>query len=182
MLDIEGNQREVIDALGRIVMRYDYDMLGTQHPSGEHGGGRALDAERRRPASRSAPGTAANMPSAPNTTRCVGRCSPSCKAAIRRSPTRRSFRSQSSIERTIYGDSADTGLTEAQQQQANLRAKVFKHFDGAGVVTTDLYDFKGNSAAQQRASSRATTRTRRTGRKIPRWTARLSPAPPPMTR
>src|SRR5262249_7563247 len=29
-LDIEGNQREVIDANNRIVMRYDYDMLGTR--------------------------------------------------------------------------------------------------------------------------------------------------------
>ena len=27
-LDIEGNQREVTDALDRVVMRYDYDMLG----------------------------------------------------------------------------------------------------------------------------------------------------------
>ena len=27
VLDIEGDQREVIDALGRVVMRYDYDML-----------------------------------------------------------------------------------------------------------------------------------------------------------
>ena len=46
-LDIEGNQREVIDAKDRVVMRYDYDMLGTPHPPGQHGGGRALDAERR---------------------------------------------------------------------------------------------------------------------------------------
>ena len=30
VLDIEGNQREVIDAKDRIVMRYDYDMLGTR--------------------------------------------------------------------------------------------------------------------------------------------------------
>ena len=30
VIDIEGNQREVIDALGRIVMRYDYDMLGNR--------------------------------------------------------------------------------------------------------------------------------------------------------
>ena len=29
-LDIEGNQREVIDAQDRIVMKYDYDMLGTR--------------------------------------------------------------------------------------------------------------------------------------------------------
>ena len=38
-----------------------------------------------------------------------------------------------------------SGLTALQQQQANLRGKVFQHFDGAGVVSTDLYDFKGNS-------------------------------------
>ena len=30
VLDIEGNQREVIDAKDRIVIRYDYDMLGTR--------------------------------------------------------------------------------------------------------------------------------------------------------
>ena len=30
VFDIEGNQREVIDAKDRIVMRYDYDMLGTR--------------------------------------------------------------------------------------------------------------------------------------------------------
>ena len=30
VFDIEGNQREVIDANDRVVMRYDYDMLGTQ--------------------------------------------------------------------------------------------------------------------------------------------------------
>ena len=29
-LDIEGNQRSVIDALGRVVMRYDYNMLSTR--------------------------------------------------------------------------------------------------------------------------------------------------------
>ena len=30
VLDIEGNQREVIDAKDRVVMRYDYDMLGNR--------------------------------------------------------------------------------------------------------------------------------------------------------
>jgi hypothetical protein len=30
VLDIEGNQREIIDANNRIVMRYDYDMLGNR--------------------------------------------------------------------------------------------------------------------------------------------------------
>ena len=44
----------------------------------------------------------------------------------------------------------DTGLTDFQQQQANLRGKVLRHFDGAGVVATDLYDFKGNSLRSTR--------------------------------
>ena len=58
------------------------------------------------------------------------------------------------FERTIYGDSPETGLTDVQQKQANLRGAMFKSFDGAGVVTTDLYDFKGNSlrCARQLAS------------------------------
>ena len=30
VLDIEGNQRAVVDVLGRAVMRYDYDMLKTR--------------------------------------------------------------------------------------------------------------------------------------------------------
>ena len=62
-LDIEGNQRAVRDAitrartqqgddttdeLGRIVMRYAYDMLGTPHPPDQHGSRRTLDAQRRR--------------------------------------------------------------------------------------------------------------------------------------
>jgi hypothetical protein len=36
-LDIEGNQCKVIDAKDRIVMHYDYDMLGTDPPSMEAG-------------------------------------------------------------------------------------------------------------------------------------------------
>ena len=46
VLDIEGNQREVIDAKDRVVMRYDYDMLGSRIHSCQHGGRRALDAQR----------------------------------------------------------------------------------------------------------------------------------------
>ena len=48
------------------------------------------------------------------------------------------------FERTVYGDSPDTGLTEYRRQEANLRGKAYRHFDTAGAVTTDRYDFKGN--------------------------------------
>src|SRR5262249_3608321 len=41
VLDIEGNQREVIDAKDRVVMRYDYDMLGNRiHQSSMEAGER----------------------------------------------------------------------------------------------------------------------------------------------
>jgi hypothetical protein len=58
------------------------------------------------------------------------------------------------FQRTIYGDSPDTGLTEPQQKQANLRGKIFRHFDGAGILTTELCDFKGNPLRSTRQFAR----------------------------
>src|SRR5581483_3426504 len=58
------------------------------------------------------------------------------------------------FERTIYGESPETELSEAQRKQANLRGKAFRHFDGAGVVVTDLYDFKGNPLRSMRRFAR----------------------------
>jgi RHS repeat-associated protein len=144
VLDIEGNPRAVIDALGRTAVRYDYDMPGAPiHLASMEAGERwmlnnatgnpirgwnsrnyALSTEYdalRRPLRSLVQG---GDPNDPNAT---------------------VFAQPIVYERMIYGESADTGLTEAQQQQANLKAKVFKHFDGGGIVTTDLYDFKGNS-------------------------------------
>ena len=42
------------------------------------------------------------------------------------------------FERTEYGEG------QANDIAFNLRTRVFKQFDGAGVVTNDAYDFKGN--------------------------------------
>ena len=66
-------------------------------------------------------------------------------------------------ERTIYGDSVDTGMTEHRQRVANLRGRVFRHFDTSGVTTTERYDFKGNPVGPP-ASSPASIGTHRTGR------------------
>ena len=73
VLDIEGNQREVIDALDRVVMRYDYDMLGARiHQASMEAGERWMlnDAAGK-------PIRAWNsrkfMPSAPNMTHCTAR-------------------------------------------------------------------------------------------------------------
>ena len=58
------------------------------------------------------------------------------------------------FDRTIYGDSPETGMSEGERQQANLRGEVFQHFDGAGIVVTDLYDFKGNPLRNARRFAR----------------------------
>src|SRR5262249_34233125 len=115
-LDINGNQREVIDALDRIVMRYDYDMPGTRiHEASMEAGERFMlndvagkpirvwnsrnyafsteyDALRRPLRSLIQGGD----PSEPNAT---------------------IFSQPVVYERTIYGESTDTGLTEQQQIQ-----------------------------------------------------------------
>ena len=149
VLDIEGNQREVIDALGRVVMRYDYDMLGSEiHQASMEAGerwmlndvtGKPIRAWNSRNYAFRTEYDALHRP---------------LKSFVQggdpSEPNPSVFAQEILFERTIYGDSADTGFTAAQQAQANLRGKVFRHFDGAGIVVTDLYDFKGNSLRSSR--------------------------------
>jgi len=49
------------------------------------------------------------------------------------------------VERAVYGDSPSSGLSELQRIQGNLRGRVFRQYDTAGLVTTDFMTFKGNS-------------------------------------
>lgn len=47
-------------------------------------------------------------------------------------------------EKLIYGDSPESGLTEAQARDLNLTGKLYRHFDEAGMTTIGSCDFKGN--------------------------------------
>jgi RHS repeat-associated protein len=137
-LDVEGNQREVKDANDRVVMRYEYDMLGDRiHQSSMEAGQRwmlndvtgkpirAWDSrdhslrteydELRRPLGSFVIGADALDPS-------------------------REIR----FEEIIYGESTSSGLSAAQVLAANLRGKSYKHYDSTGVVTSEAHDFKGN--------------------------------------
>jgi RHS repeat-associated protein len=143
VFDIEGNQRAVIDALDRVVMRYDYDVLGTRirqlsMEAGERwmlndAVGKPLRSwnsrdfafrieydELRRPLRSFVRGGQSSDPDS------------------------QFFADEILFERTIYGDRAQTDLSESQRRERNLRGKPFKHFDNAGVVATEHYDFKGN--------------------------------------
>lgn len=128
-LDIEGNQRAVIDALDRVVMRYDYDMLSNRvHQASTDAGerwmlndvigkpvrawdqrGHTIETEYdelRRPIALYVSG---------------GTDIPMGQRVL--------------AEKTVYG--------EAQGVAKNHRGKVYQHYDGAGAVTNDEYDFKG---------------------------------------
>jgi RHS repeat-associated protein len=149
VLDIEGNQREVVDALGRTVMRYNYDMLGTRvHQASMEAGERWMLNE-----VTGKPIRAWNSHKYAFRTKYDALRRPLRSFVQGGDPAEHNpkvLAQEILFERTIYGDSADTGLTELQQKQDNLRTKIFKHFDGAGVATTDLYDFKGNSLQSTR--------------------------------
>ncbi|MBN1561220.1 toxin [candidate division KSB1 bacterium] len=138
VLDIEGNQREVIDALDRIVMRYDYDMLGAQvHQASMEAGERwTLNDVAGRPAY--------GWDSRAHRFRTT-------YDQLRR-PTGFCLQEGSDPEllvgRTIYGEA------KPDPESKNLRGQVIRIFDQAGVIANDEYDFKGNLLASQRRLAR----------------------------
>jgi RHS repeat-associated protein len=127
-LDILGNQHAVVDAKGRIIMRYDYEMLGNRiHQASMESGERWMLAD------------------------VLGK-------PIRTWDSRRFTR------RTVYDRLrrplalfvSEDGAPEFQAEKTeygegkpdptatNHRGRAWKSYDGAGIVTSDAYDYKGN--------------------------------------
>jgi RHS repeat-associated protein len=141
-LDIEGNQLSVTDALGRMVTRYDYDMLKSHvhHTSMEAGERWILN----------------------NVTGKLirGWDSRGLMRAINYDELQRPIGLNVTgnglnnilCEKTNYGDSKNGGPPDPEQ--TNHRTKVFKVYDSSGILTTlgadpatgknEGYDFKGN--------------------------------------
>jgi hypothetical protein len=127
-LDIEGNQREVIDAKERVVMRYDFDLLGNRirQASMEAGERWMLD----------------DVVGSPiRTWDSRGHRFRSAYDPLRRpsdSYLREGGGAEISIGRTVYGEA------RPDPEAHNLRGREVQLFDQTGVVTHDQYDFKGN--------------------------------------
>lgn len=140
-LDIEGNQRKVIDAKDRIVMRYDYDMLSNKIKQTSTDAGirwmlndvtgkpiRTWDSrnhefnykydELRRPVEKRVKGGEVNVPL------------------------------NNLYEKIIYGE--NQSLNGNRDRELNLRGKPFEHYDMAGKIRFEEYDFKGNLLKNQR--------------------------------
>jgi len=132
--DIEGNQRAVIDALDRIVMRYDYDMLGASIHSA------SMEAGERWMLNDVAGKPLYGWDSRDHRLRTV--------YDVLRRPTEVYLQEGSAPEllvgKTVYGES------QPNPEANNLRAKPYQFFDGARVVTTGAYDFKGNLLSSSR--------------------------------
>lgn len=128
LLDIESNQREVRDALDRVVMRYDFDMLGNRaHRASMDSGERWMLND-----------VAGE--------RLYGWDSRNQQLRTSHDPLRRATHSFLSVGagaevmvgRTIFGE------TVPAPEVNNLRGRVVQVFDQAGTVETNNYDFKGN--------------------------------------
>jgi RHS repeat-associated protein len=134
VLDIEGNQREIVDAKNRVVMHYDFDMLGNRiHQRSMEAGSRWMLND------------VAGKPLYAWDSR--NHQFRTAYDALRR-PTD-SFvweRTEGEIRvgRSIYGES------RPDAEDANLRGKLVEGRDQAGVVFNDEYDFKGNLLASRR--------------------------------
>lgn len=137
-LDIEGNQRAVRDSIvqnsdapGRIVVRYDYDILGNRiHQAGmEAGEGWML-------------GDVAGNPVRTWDSRGFRH---RVEHDVLRRPTALyvsdNGQAEFLAERTVYGDTP--GVLQ-NPEQTNHRGRTYRVYDSAGVVTCEAYDFKGN--------------------------------------
>ena len=154
VLDIEGNQRAVhrrASGPRRHALRLRH--ARQPHPPGQHGGRRALDAERR--GRQAAPRLGQPRPprSAPPTTPLRR---PTEVLSCKRSAARRSML----VGRTVYGESQPN--PEAQQPARQDRIKLF---DSAGVVTERRLRLQGQPAASgSRQLAHRLQDTRWTGR------------------
>jgi RHS repeat-associated protein len=133
-LDIEGNEREVIDAAGRLVMSCDYDMLS----------------RKARVSSADAGETVALLDVSGKTVRSWDSRNYQTRVTydVLRRPSKvyvqQDAGPEALVEVTVYGESHPDAL------ELNLRTRYHRHYDQAGVVISELNDFKGNAIRTSR--------------------------------
>jgi RHS repeat-associated protein len=133
-LDVEGNLREVRDALDRLVMRYGYSMTSGQvtHAGMDTGDGGLLSDVTGNPVlSWDARGFSSR-------TEYDGLCRP-----VRTYIQGPGISGDALQLRTVYGE-AQSGEPLATAERHNQRTRVAVSYDSAGVARNVSYDFKGN--------------------------------------
>jgi RHS repeat-associated protein len=140
-VDIQGNTRKITDALGRVVMHYDYDLLKNKlHQNSMDAGERWMLVDALGKPIRSwdcRNHTLIYLYDAlhrPMESRVQGGDGPA--------PLNHVF------DKTIYGENQFLG--GKSDQELNLRTKPFVQYDTAGKVQFEGYDFKGNPLQNRR--------------------------------
>jgi RHS repeat-associated protein len=130
--DIEGNQREIIDAESRVVMRCDYDMLGNRirQASMDAGVRRIMDDVQGKPLY-AWDGRGHRFRTQYDSLRRPLRHL--VTGADLADPGRELL-----SERLVYGEGHPEG------ERRNLRGGLYLHLDQAGLVSNEAHDFKGN--------------------------------------
>ncbi|HXH09025.1 MAG TPA: toxin TcdB middle/C-terminal domain-containing protein [Alphaproteobacteria bacterium] len=154
LLDIEGRQREVRDAIvqhgdaqGRVVMRYDYDMLGNRiHQASMEAGERWMLNDIGGKTLRLWDSRGHTFRHEYDALRRPHRLWVRGTAADRSDPR--------TLDRDVLLERYEYGEGQANDSALNLRARVLRHYHSAGVVTNlghnpltnqdEAYDFKGN--------------------------------------
>ncbi|MFD7916847.1 RHS repeat-associated core domain-containing protein [Streptomyces sp. NPDC059752] len=139
--DIEGNQREIRDALGRVVMRYDYDLLGHRiHQASMEAGERWTLND-----------AAGHPVHTWNSLRNDVRITYDDLRRLTGEWLRLSgATTEVLVSRTTYGDDPEHPGGRPAAETSNLLGRVHQLFDGAGVISHDLYDFAGNLTRSER--------------------------------
>ena len=164
-LDIEANEREIIDTQGRLAMRYDYDMLGNKiHQA-------SMEASERWSLHDVTGRRLHDWDSRGHTLRTV-------YDALRRPAE--VFLGEGAgpellVERTVYGE------TQASPEASNLRAKVHQVCDGAGWSPVRFTTSRATCGAAA-ASLRWSTSAPWTGHGRWCWRQRPTPTTRPTTR
>jgi RHS repeat-associated protein len=136
-LDIQGNQRAVIDARGRIAMSYGYDLIKRPiHQNGGDSGERWSFIDVSNNPLRSFDGLDHRL-------------------RHQYDPLRRpvALLVQQGSGAEIQVERAEFGEGQPEAEKRNLRGKPFRQFDQAGVVINAEYDFKGNLLRSSRQMS-----------------------------
>jgi RHS repeat-associated protein len=134
VLDVEGNHRQVVDALGRVAVRIDYDLMGNEisHTSMDAGSRWVLSDVAGHPVR-----------------------GWDDRGFVRRTtydPLRRltgiyvaDAAGERLAEQTTYGES------KAAPESTNHRGRVWQVRDGAGIATNETWDFRGRLLQASRA-------------------------------
>ena len=132
--DIEGSQRELLDAQDRVVIRYDPDMLGRRLHS------HSMDTGHRWSLSDVAGRPLYGWDDRDH------RLRTSYDVLGRPVATylREGDAPEMLVGRAVFGEA------RPNPEAANLRGRRYQVFDGAGVGTVEAYDFKGNALSESR--------------------------------